>query len=48
MDKACNDSKDSTHRKNIVEVSYYVICIMEYNIEGGISKNNASESSDCE
>lgn len=32
MDKASYDSKDCSYRQDIVEVGYYVVGIMEYDV----------------
>ena len=37
MYKGGNDCKYSTHRKYIVEVGYYIVCVMKDDVERGIS-----------
>ena len=38
------DSEHSSHRENIVEVRHDVICIMQGDIQGAISQDDASKA----
>jgi len=42
--KSSENGENGSHRENIMKMSYYVVGIVKGNIETGICKNNASDS----
>lgn len=41
MDECAHNGKDCAYRQNIVEVSYYIVCIVKNDVKGRVGQNDA-------
>lgn len=42
------DSKDGPHRQDVMEMGYYIVSIMESNVQGTISQHDPGQATDGE
>lgn len=42
VSKSCENGEDGAYGENVMEMSYDVVCVMKYDVKGGIREDNAS------